>query len=391
MTIQTNIPPDLTDMDRVDILQNLDALLQSMILLSLLYGIYTGIVAITLGNILMSKSRSIQQAMIAVLILLHVLTTIDFAINWSQISSAFVNNGQSFWTSYVFYDVTVSEIISLVGGIISTICTVLADSTIIWRCWIVWGQRWLIILLPVLFLLSAMASKVTAIYKQYITGSEFILGFVLYSSFILATTLWCTLLIVYRIISVAWAGNQAGNGLRAYRHAIEILIESSALYSMSLILYTAFYACGDLSSLYLDSFAGIARVIAPTLLVGRVAAGHARPDDSWQGSVISGSIHFGTHSRGQNSQQDSMMSSNFEAQAAEQNIDDEYGHPTMMDFQEDLVNKGSVHEDSHKALQERVEDGGDINSKDVVHGDDIEAQLNGSEDAPTAVLVIQRD
>ncbi len=34
--------------------------------------------------------------------------------------------------------------------------------------------------------------------------------------------------------------------------------------------------------------------IAPTLLAGRVAAGRARPDDSWQGSIIS-SLRFEAH------------------------------------------------------------------------------------------------
>lgn len=33
--------------------------------------------------------------------------------------------------------------------------------------------------------------------------------------------------------------------------------------------------------------------IAPTLLVGRVATGHSRPEESWQGSVMS-SLHFGS-------------------------------------------------------------------------------------------------
>lgn len=39
--------------------------------------------------------------------------------------------------------------------------------------------------------------------------------------------------------------------------------------------------------------AAIVRGIAPTLLVGRVTAGRARSDQSWQGSVMS-SLHFGT-------------------------------------------------------------------------------------------------
>ncbi len=38
--------------------------------------------------------------------------------------------------------------------------------------------------------------------------------------------------------------------------------------------------------------------IAPTLLVGRVASGHSRPDDAWKGSVLS-SLHFGTRNHAQ--------------------------------------------------------------------------------------------
>ncbi len=35
--------------------------------------------------------------------------------------------------------------------------------------------------------------------------------------------------------------------------------------------------------------------IAPTILFERIAAGHARPDEAWEGSVTS-SLHFASHS-----------------------------------------------------------------------------------------------
>ncbi|PBK60846.1 hypothetical protein ARMSODRAFT_1065937 [Armillaria solidipes] len=335
--------------------------------------------------------------MTAILILLYVVTTIDFIINWLHISSTFVHNNQSFRTIYTFCTIDRISFV-IVTATSSVICIILSDSIIIWRCWIIWGQRWLTILLPVLFLFASIvclkpsvAFKVIATYKEYINSdpTHLILGFLLYPSFVLAMTLWCTLLIVYRIISVAWTGN----GLRAYRHAIEILVESSALYSIILIFYVALYAYGSSLLIYFDLVAVIARGVAPTLLVGRVAAGHARPDDSWHGSVISGSLHFGTHSRSQNSQQDSMMSSDLEAQVAQQDINDKSGHFSMVDSQEDPANKGPVHEDSPEALGERVEDDGGGNSENVVHGDDFEDQLNGPEDPLTepAVLVVQRD
>ncbi|KAG7445190.1 uncharacterized protein BT62DRAFT_1025760 [Guyanagaster necrorhizus] len=132
-------------------------------------------------------------------------------------------------------------------------------------------------------------------------------NYILYSSFALASILWCTLLIIYYIITVAQAGNEVGE--------------------------------------YFDILAAIARGIAPTLLVGQVAAGHAHPDDSWQGSTISSSLHFGTHSGDHDSQQDSIMNGDLEAQ---QMIDDEYGHHTAVDSQEDIginSSEGIIHRD----------------------------------------------
>ncbi len=69
------------------------------------------------------------------------------------------------------------------------------------------------------------------------------------------------------------------------------------------------------------------QAIAPTLLVGRVAAGHARPDDSWQGSVIS-SLRFGAHSKADTetySQVDSMVDNNLEAQSIQVDEPEETG------------------------------------------------------------------
>ncbi|PBK90748.1 hypothetical protein ARMGADRAFT_291857 [Armillaria gallica] len=139
----------------------------------------------------------------------------------------------------------------------------------------------------------------------------------------LASTLWCTSLIIYRIVTVA----RAGGGLRDCHHVLEVLVESQALYSISLILYIAFLARNDISSIYFDTLAAVARRVAPTLLVGRVAAGHTRPDSSWQGSVTSGSLRFRNSTpESRSSQPNSMTSHDLEAPKRE--IDNEYGHFT---------------------------------------------------------------
>ncbi|KAK0434391.1 uncharacterized protein EV420DRAFT_1282588, partial [Desarmillaria tabescens] len=193
----------------------------------------------------------------------------------------------------------------------------------IWYCWMVWGRRWSVVLLPIFLLVSAIGmyptfyagSKIMEIYYEYfnVFGSMDVF-LVLYISFTLATTLSCTLLIIYRIVTVAGVRRGADGRLRVYRRFIEVLVESSTFYSISLILFLAFSIRDSWELYYFDVIAGIAKGIAPTLLVGRITAGHrAHPDDSWQGSVIaSGSIRSQLQGRNRTSFQHDLTSSMFD-------------------------------------------------------------------------------
>ncbi|SJL18475.1 uncharacterized protein ARMOST_22064 [Armillaria ostoyae] len=285
MATQTDIPLDLTDDYKVSIFQFLDAQLNSRILYALLYGIYTGILSVTLWNIFINKCWPIRRALVAVIILLHALSTISFAANWSYLRSAFIDSGQSFFTVYLQLN-TAPQVASLEVGIAASMATILTDLYMIWCCWMVWGRRWLVVFLPILSLIAATASRIMEMYHDYAyTPNEVFIN--LYTSFVLVTTLWCTLLIIYRIVTVVGIKRGAEGRLRVYQRFIDVLVESSAFYSISLILYLALTIRGDFGEYYLDVIAGIAKGIAPTLLVGRITAGHrARPDDSWQGSVI---------------------------------------------------------------------------------------------------------
>ncbi len=82
----------------------------------------------------------------------------------------------------------------------------------------------------------------------------------LYVSFVLATTLWCTLLIIYHILTVAGVQHGAGSRWRVFHRFIKVLVESSALYSISLIVYLAFLIRNDLGQFDFDVIAAITRV-----------------------------------------------------------------------------------------------------------------------------------
>ncbi|PBK89777.1 hypothetical protein ARMGADRAFT_1064789 [Armillaria gallica] len=213
-------------------------------------------------------------------------------MSWSSIYSAFIGNGRSLRTVYL--KLNNMRAFYLETGITASASTSLTDLYMIWCCWVVWGRRWLIILPPIFFLLSATVSKIMAVHHEYINDSADIFP-VLYTSCILATTLWCTLLIIRRILTVTRARHGVEGRSSKFYSFIKVLVESSALYSVSLILFLAFLVCDDLRMHYFDIIAGIVKGVAPTLLIGRAAAGHTRPKDDCEESAVS-TLRFQTPS-----------------------------------------------------------------------------------------------
>ncbi|KAK0454038.1 uncharacterized protein EV420DRAFT_1696592 [Desarmillaria tabescens] len=293
MTARVDIPSDLTDDDKAYCFQLLDANLNSQILYALLHGVYTGVLAITLWNIFINNCWRTRRALIIVIVLLYALITINVAASWSDIYSAFIENGQSFWTVYLRlygWDAAYWE-----TGISALISTILADLYMIWCCWILWGRRRLTVLLPILCLISAVVSRIVfEIFQKYSNAPSEIFV-TLYISFGLATTIWCTLLIIYRILTVVGVRRGAEGRLRVYHRFIQVFVESSALYAIAQLLYLAFSIRNNMGTFYFDTIAAIAKGVTPTLLVGRAAAGHTQPHDDSGESTVS-TLHFQTYS-----------------------------------------------------------------------------------------------
>ncbi|PBK95000.1 hypothetical protein ARMGADRAFT_1164510 [Armillaria gallica] len=240
-------------------------------------------------------------------IMLYNLTTLNFAFNWSCRTSAFTGTGQKFATVY-------QELIKPVPvdpfgtRITASICNIISNSHMIWCCWVelVWVAE------SSVFSHGPTISAVLrlVVLCTQLGGGTFQIFNILYISFNLATTLWCTLFIIYRIFTVVRVRHEAGGRLGPYRHFIEVLVESSAIYAIPAALYLAFILRDNLGAFYLDSITNVTKGIAPTLFVGRAAAGHTRANDSLQESAVS-SLHFRTssHVRTETGTQENTMQS----------------------------------------------------------------------------------
>ncbi|RDB16677.1 hypothetical protein Hypma_002519 [Hypsizygus marmoreus] len=253
---------------------------------SLMRGIHFTVFLMALSNIFTGPQRGThsRRVMTLLIVVMFVLSTVHNAAFWAYVHRAFITHGQ---TSQSVADALNEYPVWFTGVTgVSDANAVLADCIIIWRCWIVWGQNWWITVIPIICTMLTTAFSIIAIYSTVTSTTFGAVGVdyatALYSTS-LATTIYCTGMIIYRIVMVG-RSQRIGGGLQAYHNVMEILVESSALYCIATLFALVAYIRSGPASEYASAFWTSVTGIAPTLIVARVASGEARPDESWKES-----------------------------------------------------------------------------------------------------------
>ncbi|KAG6864964.1 hypothetical protein C0991_005913 [Blastosporella zonata] len=243
------------------------------------------------------RSARSRQVMTILVVLFFLISTIHHATYWAYVRRAFIAHGEtadSIADALNEYPVWFTGITS-----VSDANAVLADCVIIWRTWILWGRSWKVTVVPVICTMLTTAFSIIAIYRT-VTATYFGAVGVDYATALystsLATTLYCTTAIVYRIVLVG-RYSRVGYRLRSYRGAIEILVESSMLYFIATLFALVAYITNPSASEYASAFWTSVTVclkagIAPTLVVARVAAGEARPNQTWNDTRSGPALSF---------------------------------------------------------------------------------------------------
>ncbi|KAF8919592.1 hypothetical protein CPB85DRAFT_815697 [Mucidula mucida] len=269
------------------------------------YGMETVLFLLTLSRIASAASKGPwirKRIVLAILVtLMWALMTIRTGLEWWYLDFFVIVHGDTRESMLMAAVVQGPYPTAVRYGAVGATCTVaniiLADITNIWRCWILYGQRWVVTLLPSMTLMGSIA---TWIYFQYInyavipdlnsgdSGANLYLRSALaYTSLIIATNTITTGLIIFRIISVTGTKK-----VRTYRGIIEIFVESAFMYAVIYIIYIAvlvqaFHSTNvDQTPIYVIDVANVITVIAPTLIIARSVSGEGKPDDSWASTSL---------------------------------------------------------------------------------------------------------
>ncbi|KAE9391702.1 hypothetical protein BT96DRAFT_979748 [Gymnopus androsaceus JB14] len=261
-------------------------------------GIYTAIIlAVIYSSTISKESRSSRNLLLGLTLVMYMLSVTHLAGTWVTLRSAFVLAGTPLQTFVILNSPPLWE--RVIGAAMPCIGIIIADCVIIWRAWVVWGKRFKVVVLPGLLSLTSTAFAILTITAQAdisnttYQGNVYVQAAITFFSLSLATTVICSGLIIYRILSM-----RSDSG--SYNRVVEAITESVILYSITVIIYVPVTAVESrpnrssvsFNSAYIQSVMFPMSGIGPTLLILRSILGLTRAQDTWSPTSPDNSLIF---------------------------------------------------------------------------------------------------
>ncbi|KAF4617118.1 hypothetical protein D9613_005965 [Agrocybe pediades] len=266
-------------------------------------GIYTGLFALTLYLYFSKKNQTTTQIIIVIgsLAVLYIVTSLSNVLAWLYSNHNFVlynmNRTQMFLYSVAgdlgWEDSDAAFIpLAIVDGAVF-LC---ADGLLVWRCYHVCSHSLRSFLLPIMLLIAEACLVISwMIYEIFLhlkpqnmnTHTESIYNRLLSSTYISSalTSVVATSIICFKIYTHIVPGLSSR---RHYRTIIDIIIQSSALYSTTVVLQAilGFVVNVDLThtfniavgQIYVQALYDVIKGLAPTLMAARLCMASAQQD-----------------------------------------------------------------------------------------------------------------
>ncbi|KZV95299.1 hypothetical protein EXIGLDRAFT_766312 [Exidia glandulosa HHB12029] len=152
-------------------------------------------------------------------------------------------------------------------NVIYVLNSFMADGLLLWRVWVVWSRSWKVTAAPALMFVGSMIAEVfTTISLWQLQPNESLFSptvskwFTSLWALSLATNVTCTALIVAKIA-------RSSHSTRTYTSIIAIIVESGALYTISVALLMTFFLLNANAGQIANDVTTQLSVIGPTLII----------------------------------------------------------------------------------------------------------------------------
>lgn len=209
--------------------------------------------------------------MLWITVLMFVMATLHIGINYTRIIKAFIIYRNAPGGPAAFFN-QLSEFTQIFGSTVYVAQTLIGDSVVLYRCYLVWGRLYVIIV-PFILLLGSTASGIGILYSfaKVVPEAEIFVDelqhwILAFFSLTLTTNIICTGLVALRI----WHMNRAIMNFvdHSYRPIIFLVLESGMVYSATLLTLLILYKTGSwFQYVLLDAISPIVGLVFSMIIV----------------------------------------------------------------------------------------------------------------------------
>ncbi|KAH9850923.1 hypothetical protein C2E23DRAFT_734006 [Lenzites betulinus] len=167
------------------------------------------------------------------------------------------------------------------GTAASIVLNLLSDGLLIYRCWVVWDDK-RVVIFPIVLYLGTFSVGLAQLYESGRPNANYFVGLaaqlgVSYTSCVISLNIIVSGLICGRILYLSrrMASLSILGVDGEYVTAAAILVESAALYTLTGIAYLVSFAIASQTSIFFLSIYVMMTCIAPQMIILRVVAGRA--------------------------------------------------------------------------------------------------------------------
>ncbi|EJD43614.1 hypothetical protein AURDEDRAFT_152478 [Auricularia subglabra TFB-10046 SS5] len=247
------------------------------------YGLYVVLAGISIHFLLQRKVRARGQWVLLCYTVTMLLVSIVYFVcgcKWSEVE--FVEGVAS---PAEFASLLSSSVLSVTKNTATVVNIFLADSLILYRTWIIWNRNHLCMLVPCIVYLGSIASgiglSVAAARPAATFGQHAVVAFgTSFWSISVFLNVLTTAMIAGRLLYHRRQMEMLGRARHSqYISVIAVLVESAALYSLSGLVYIPLFALNLPQQYAFSALLCNVTLIAPNLIVLRMALGYAVKDD----------------------------------------------------------------------------------------------------------------
>ncbi|KAK0185481.1 hypothetical protein F5146DRAFT_937628 [Armillaria mellea] len=254
------------------------------------YGAQLVVAYLAIYHVLCGKRQKLARQYIAYIILLVVVSTVYGASGIHSCELLWIDDRNYPGGPAAFLDAQNPPEDSLysqnyrlhlvVTSVATIVITFLTDVCLLWRCYVVYHNKWIVVVLPALILLSTMAMGVLSIVQispHSSHGEITIQAYVACRSLSVAFNVLVTFMIVVRLLLIrkrirASLGPRYG---QLYTGLAALMIESALPHTVVSILLIALYCSNNTAYLLFVPLLTMIETATPELIILRVASGYA--------------------------------------------------------------------------------------------------------------------